>query len=191
VPEIEGDGAMFGGKGVIYSIPVQQPELKMKLLSQGMEKAPANAHLPSGSNVLRIGMNFKIANPQKTGQVPYLDPKEVILVLSEKSEFQPILVHSNLKKESIIHLTGKSKIAVELFYSLPNQVSEREIQFFSLRWKIHYGKNGSEQQLTRFDRRDSAPQGTGAFPDDPSDMGLTEVGFPVGFFDYGDWWAPY
>jgi hypothetical protein len=136
-------------------------------------------------------MYFLIENPSAPGPAPYLDPKEEVLVLSESSEFHPILVHSNLKKESVIHLTGKKKVAVELYYALPNQVSAKEIQFFSLRWTVHYGKNLAESQVTRFDRRDSVPQNTGAFPDDPADMGLIENGFPLGFYDDGGWWAPY
>jgi hypothetical protein len=166
VPEISGDGAVFGRNGVIYSIPPQQPDFKMKLVSMGMQKAPAAANAPEGTKMIQIRMY--IVRPDSKSVPAFIDPKEQVLIFTNGAEVRPTFVHARTVKKPVVELSDSKKQAIEFFFPMALATKDASyVQFFSLRWKIHYG-NKAEQQVVRFDRQDSRPQqGAEMFPGDP------------------------
>jgi len=166
LPEIAGDGAISGHGGVVYSIPPKESVIKMKLVSLGIENAPKEAHAPPDSKMIQIRMYFLRTSG---ASVPvFVDPKEQTVTLTNGVELHPSLVHARTQKKPAVELSDAKKQAIEFFFPLANVANGASfIQFFSLRWRVHYGTT-SEEQVVRFDREDSRPQqGAELFPGDP------------------------
>ena len=115
-PEIAGGGAIWSGRGIIFSIPTNSPELRMKISSPGFEKAPSSAHLPASARVLVVRMAFKNTKQRAPDSMFFLDPKEQALLLWENTVVHPALVHAR----------GTNRIAFR-----SRELANSELSFFT------------------------------------------------------------
>jgi hypothetical protein len=184
-PEISGDGATWSRDGVLFAVPAQAPTLKMTLAMRSLKEAPKKANFPAGTQVIHVRMSFSSAAllaGAKLDTGAYLEPQEQILLTFGDIQTPPAIVRASSKHRPRILLDAPKQV-VDLFYPLPRTVSASDIQWFSLQWKIRFPAGRFEQQVTRFDRRDSAPQNSSDFDDYSTDT----VGLPID--DWG-WWGP-
>jgi hypothetical protein len=181
VPEIAGNGATFTRGGVLYVIPPDAPKLRMKLVSLGVKTTKEQ------KKILHIRMYFVRLSSSTTPE--YLDVLEQSLVLpSSSNPINPTKVHANTKQRPIIELANTDKQAIEFLFELPQgSAGANSFQSFLFRWKVHYdGK--VEEQTTRFDRQDMAPQqGVGESdypPDEEEQLEQNSPWIPQGW----GWW---
>jgi hypothetical protein len=156
IPETAGDGVIHSRGGIVYSVPPNEPTFKMKLVSLGVNK-----------KTLGIRMYFVRPSHSPALSSGFLDPKDQFLILNGE-KISPTKIHASTEKKPLIELSQQKKQAIELFFPLPlHDQKAKDIQFFSLQWKVHYSKTGEETQTARFDRRDSRPQqGAEMYPGD-------------------------
>jgi hypothetical protein len=181
VPEIAGNGATFTRGGVLYVIPPESPRLRMKLVSLGVKTNPEQ------QKILHIRMYFVRLSSATTPE--YLDVTDQSLILpSSSNPISPSKVHANTKQRPNIELANVDKQVIELLFPLPQgSAGANSFQSFLLKWKIHYdGK--FEEQTTRFDRQDMAPQqGVGEYeypPDEEESLQENSPWVPQGW----GWW---
>lgn len=194
-PEVSGDGAIWASGGVSFLIPASQPKFKMKLLARSLKGAPSQAHLPSGTQMIFLRMYFEdmpggvsqapalAAVPAAQGKGPtkgpiqgpmqgrgeaYLDPREQILRISDNLTAPPTLIRADTRTRPRVLLIAGKRQKVDLFFALPQGMDASDLQWFSLEWRVHIGNRGDERQVTRFDRRDSAPEIGAGYNDDPA-----------------------
>ena len=137
-PEVEGVGVISSHGGVVYSIPPQDPVLKMKLVSMVIPRV----------NGLHVRMYFI----RKDNLVKeYLDPNEQYILLPDSSiKIYPESVRPNSLNKQVINLDA-AKQAVELVFRLPGG-EPHGYEFIKLNWKIHYKKNGEDQIMEKAER---------------------------------------
>ena len=192
--EIDGPGVKADVKthvGAIYSIPPASAQLKMKVVSLGVTKDPQK------NTVLRMRIYFARKNvaagtPGSKGNniLEFIDPKEQSVVLSgDNTPIHPSRIFGNPKSKPMIELLPNQKQVVELYFPMPAKIkSDDEVQSFTFSWKVHYSSLKSEQQITRFDRQDTAPMNNAEFVGDPDypNFPINEYAvFPADFE-----WAP-
>ena len=77
---------------------------------------------------------------------------------------------------------------------LPENARERDIQSFSVKWSVSYGKSAGSQtietQITRFDRTNNSLHGGEPMPYDPYTNEMDQAIVPP-FLDDFPWWGPY
>jgi len=171
--EVGGPGAQADLKthiGAVYLIPPESSQLKMKIVSLGVQKDEKK------NAVLRMRMYFarkKVASPDpgmKRNQIlEYIDPQEQTLILNgDSKEIHPSQIFGNPQKKPLIELLPNQKQVIELLFLLPEKIkTDAELQSFQFSWKVHYTHHQSEQQLTRFNRQDTQPMNHAEFQADP------------------------
>ena len=191
-PEIAGEGARVGRGGVVIEIPPKDPAIKLKLLSLGVTTPPREPH--NGAKALQIRMLF-VRTPKGADTPVSVDTADLKLApLGDDDGILPGLVHAASHQGSIVELGPMAKQAVDVWFPLPRASrGAADIQYFTLRWKIHYGANLAEEQVTRFDRQDSrSQQSAELFPwdaDFPYDV--SPVLPPGWIYDPWPWWEPF
>jgi hypothetical protein len=139
-PEVGGGGAVFSRGGVVYSIPPQNPVLKMKLVSMVIPK----------ETMVHVTMFFLRKGPP-AGE--YLDPKEQFILLPDsKSNIYPARVHASAVGKPLIKLAEVPKQAVELLFPVPE--GGHQYPHINLHWKIHYNQDGQERTMAETERFD-------------------------------------
>jgi hypothetical protein len=190
VPEVEGDGARYGGNGVILMIPPSQPEFKLKLVSFGPVPAPKQANLPSGTKMFELRMYLGASTTAGVIKSASIDPKEQALLLPDFPEIRPTLIHTSVSAKKVLKVQGPKPRVIELFFPLPEHWKLSEAQWFSVRWKLRYGNDEIAEQQTRFDRRDRGVEGGGEIPGDPYYSDMDQAIIPPEFLGDGEWWGP-
>lgn len=112
----------------------------------------------------------------------YIDPTEQSLQISDSIHISPTLVRASTKARPRVLLYAGKRQRVDLFFALPPGAGADDLQWFSLKWRVHPDDLRVEEQLTRFDRSDSTPQFGPGFNDDPDSM------IAPGFLDDWAWW---
>jgi hypothetical protein len=142
-PEVGAIGTKFSHGGVVYSVPPDNPVLKMKLVSAGI----------TSDNQLSIRIYFVRKGPP---QGEYLLPSELSIILPDTDvEIHPAKIHASGKGRPMIRLAELPRQAIELLFPVPpgghNYPSLRFL------WKIHYFQAGDEKviaQSEKFDLKD-------------------------------------
>jgi hypothetical protein len=153
-PEVGGAGAQSSRGSVIYSIPPEQPVLKMKLVSA---VEPKNKRL-------RVRMYF-VRKGAPAGE--FLDPREQALILPDTKEpLFPIKIHAIADAKPRIMLFKNERQVVELLYDVPK--GGDAYPYIQLKWKIHYQKNGQPETIAQTERFDyvektASQQGVGQY----------------------------
>jgi hypothetical protein len=182
VPEISGDGATWSQGGIVFALPATRPLLKMTMTTRSLKQAPKKANLPEGTQVIHVRMQFEAVAGSAPTTVAYLEPQDQKLLTFGDVQTPPSIVRASAKHRPRILLNTPQQI-VEFYYALPQGISASDLQWFSIQWKVWLADGRSEQQVTRFDRHDAAPQSSNGFDDYTQDS----VGFLVD--DWG-WWVP-
>jgi hypothetical protein len=170
-PEVSGPGAMSYQGGVVYSVPPNNPVLKMKLQSLGINK----------ENKLTVRMFF-VRKGEPAGE--FLDPKEQSIGLPDSSSnIYPSRVHANGEGKPMIKLASNPKQVVELEFLVPS--GTHDFPYIKLNWKIHYKKDGEEKTMARAERFDLVEktgnqEGVGTYN--------SEADFPHGYATYPEEW---
>jgi hypothetical protein len=167
-PEVSGAGAMSRKGGVIYSVPPSQPEVKIKVMSNGVIKKPEDlpadirAKMDRHERMVEVRLFF-VRMPGVNSSSDFVIPSEQHVLLRDTDEIGATFARATVSKTSRIELTSKNrKQGIALFFPLPDAVQDdNELQFFKFKWTLHYGDGKTEQQTLRFDRQDSAPHGGG------------------------------
>jgi hypothetical protein len=176
-PEVGGAGAKSYHGGVVYSIPPQNPVLKMNLVSLGINK----------DNMLLVRMYF-VRHGQPANE--YLNPKEQSILLPDSTTpIFPAKVHAYGAGKPLIKLAAKPKQGIELLFPLPPGGGGEKYPFIKLNWKIHYVRDGSDRvmaQTERFDYvyREPPQEGVGVYDGDDLFPPYAYSPFPE------DWYTP-
>lgn len=172
-PEVEGPGAMSARGGVVYSVPPEDPVLKMKLVSLGINK----------DNMAHVRLFF-LRKGAPAGEL--LDPKEQSLTLADSTSLiYPARIHAIANAKPLIKLDDRERQVVELLFAVPK--GSHQYPYVSLNWKVHYRKNGQDKVMDGTDRFDlvekNEPQaGVGSYSGD--------LEFPdIGAAPFPDEWA--
>ncbi len=137
-PEVGNANSVAAYGGVVYPIPANDAQLRMKLVSLPEPK----------KHTIHVRMYFKQVRP---GQKATLDPMAQILILPDhQTEIRPSRVYASSKAKPLVDLSGREKQVVELVFSLPP--GGEAYDHFQFRWKIAYAGGRTETQVTRFDR---------------------------------------
>jgi hypothetical protein len=199
--EVDGAGAKADVKthvGVIYLIPPNSSQLRMKIVSLGIstdkEKNPT----------LRMRLyfarkNVAVADPgaKRNKVMEYLNPAEQAIILpKDATEIHPNRTFSNPVKKPLIELVPNQRQVIELLFPLPAQIkSNDDLEKFSFSWKVHYSKHKTEQQVTQFDRFDAQQENNAEFMTDPDypDFPIHEyMEYPADYewapAPFGWWW---
>ncbi len=139
-PEIGAIGTRFQHGGVVYSIPVDHPVLKMKLVTAGV----------TSDNMLSIRVYFVRKGPP---QGEYMISNELAVVLPDsEKEIGPNRIHASGRGRPMIRLAELPKQAIELLFPLPE--GPKSYPYLTFKWKIHYFQSGEEKVLAQSDRFD-------------------------------------
>jgi hypothetical protein len=139
-PEISGAGGKYSPGGVVYSIPVKHPVIKMKLINLGIDK----------DNNLLVRMYF-LRKDESASE--YLDPREQAIILPDsKTEILPTKVHASVEGKPLIKLSDATKQSVEFLFPLPK--GGHQYPYIKLNWKLHYLQLASEQTMAETERFD-------------------------------------
>ena len=163
-PEIWGVGAMHGkGDGIIYSIPPKDPDLKMKIISGGIQS----------DRLLSLRIYF-FRTKNASAEPEYLDPKELSVKYGPKEpEVFPAKIKANQEHKPMLQLTAEKRQEIELAFPIPADVDPKVgVESFVFYWKVHYGKNLTDAQAAAFDRKDKAARnapGPDDFPETDTD----------------------
>ncbi len=197
--EVAGEGAKADIKthvGVVYLIPPESSQLKMKIVSLGISKNEQK------TPELRIRLYFarktvsgKDPGVRRNQKLEYFDPKEQSIILTAGGEkIYPSRIFGNPDKKPLISLQPNQKQIIELLFPLPPKIkSNEDLESFSFSWKIHYTPHKFEEQVTRFDRQDQGPINNAAFMTDPDypDFPIHDfMVYPANWewVPYGWWW---
>jgi hypothetical protein len=157
-PEISGDAISSRG-GVIYSLPAENPVLKMKVVSLGVKK-----------DMLRLRLYFVRKGAPAN---EYLDPREQFLYLPDSTN--PISVskvHAPDASRPLVKLSDRPKQTVELMFPIPS--GTHNYPYVEVQWKVHFSVDGQPQVMAQKERFDIIPKNpqasvgsTGGDPDFP------------------------
>ena len=193
--EVGGPGAKADIKthvGAIYLIPPESSQLKMKVLSLGVQKdEKKNATLRMRLYFVRRNVAGSDPGAKQNTTLEYIDPREQAVVIpGDTAEIHPSQIFGNPEKKPLVELLPNQKQVIELLFPLPANIkTEAELQSFTFSWKVHYTRHQSEQQITRFDRQDTTPMNHAEFQTDPDypDFPIHEfMAFPSNYE-----WVPY
>jgi hypothetical protein len=146
--------------------------------------------LPDGSKMLEIRMYLGASNTAGVIKSASIDPKEQSLLLPDSSEIRPTLIHAAADTKRVMKVNGKKPRVIELFFPLPEHGKLSSVQWFSVRWKLRYGKNQIAEQQTRFDRHDRGVEGGGEIPNDPYYSDLDQEIILPEFLGDEEFWGP-
>ena len=162
-PEIKGQAVKYErGSGVIYSIPVKIPRVKMNLMSLGVVKTKLGNSATSEGPALLMRAYFV----RTTDDVPCIP----ILINPSEFElsFQKYQLTPTLKTQ--IELSCEKSQAIEFLYPLPPTIStNQDLESFFIDWKVYLKlEKIVAHQKARFNLEDSSSQpqiSPGAFMD--------------------------